>query len=185
MEDESIIELFFARSDAAIAELDIKYGQTCHKLSYNILHNRQDAEECVNDAYLGAWNAIPPERPNPLLAFLCKIVRNLSIKRYEANTAAKRNNAYDIALQELEACLPSKHTVETEIEEGALIHMIESFLDTLTEENRTIFLRRYWFSDPYEQIAGHVGMTEKNVSVRLTRIRKLLKSYLTERGMIL
>lgn len=184
MEDEKIIELFFARSEAAIAELDIKYGRTCHKLSYNILHNRQDAEECVNDAYLGTWNAIPPERPNPLLTFLCKIVRNISIKRYEANTAAKRNSAFDVAMEELEACLSSKNTVETEVEEKALVRMIENFLDTLTEENCTIFLRRYWFSDTYEQIAAHVGMTEKNVSVRLTRIRKQLKDYFTERGVV-
>ena len=184
MEDVKIIELFFARSEAAIVELDIKYGRTCHKLSYNILHNRQDAEECVNDAYLGTWNAIPPERPNPLLTFLCKIVRNLSIKRYEANTAAKRNSTFGVAMEELEACLSSQNTVETEIEEKELIHIIENFLDTLTEENCTIFLRRYWFSDTYEQIAAHVGMTEKAVSVRLTRIRKQMKNYLAEREVI-
>ena len=90
MDDSTIIELFFARSEQAIRELDDKYGKVCHSLSYNILNSRQDAEECVNDAYLGTWNAIPPARPNPLLAFLCKIVRNLSLMRYHADRTAKR-----------------------------------------------------------------------------------------------
>ena len=90
MNDNAIIELFFARSEQAIRELDDKYGKVCYSLSYNILNSRQDAEECVNDAYLGTWNAIPPARPNPLLAFLCRIVRNLSLMRYHADRAAKR-----------------------------------------------------------------------------------------------
>ena len=97
MDDEKIIELFFNRSEQAIEEVDKKYGKTCHNISYNILHNKLDAEECVNDAYLGAWNAIPPARPSPLLTYLCKIVRNLSLKRYEFNTAIKRNSTYDVA----------------------------------------------------------------------------------------
>ena len=105
MEDEKIIELFFDRSEQAIKEVDSKYGRTCHNISFNILHNELDAEECVNDAYLGAWNTIPPARPNPLLTFLCKIVRNISLKRYELNTAIKRNSTYDIAMDELEAML--------------------------------------------------------------------------------
>ena len=108
IEDEKIIQLFFERSEQAIKELDLKYGKVCHKVSYNILHNRQDAEECVNDAYLGTWNAIPPQRPNPLLTFLCKIVRNLSIMRHHSNTAIKRNSTYDVALEELEGCLASE-----------------------------------------------------------------------------
>lgn len=184
MEDVKIIELFFARSETAIAELDIKYGKTCHKLSYNILHNRQDAEECVNDAYLGTWNAIPPERPNPLLTFLCKIVRNISIKRYEANTAVKRNSTYDVAMSEVANYILSPDNVEAEIETKALARMIENFLDTLTTENRVIFMRRYWFSDTYADIAEYIGITEKNVSVRLTRTRKQMREYLLERGVL-
>ncbi len=181
MEDEKIIELFFARSEQAIKELDAKYGNVCHKVSYNILHNKQDAEECINDAYLGAWNAIPPERPNPLLTFLCKIVRNLSIMRHHTNAAMKRNSTYDVALEELEGCLASTATVEAEIQLNELTRSINDFLESLSLENRVIFMRRYWFSDTYEQIAARVGMTDKNVSVRLTRIRKQMKDYLTER----
>ena len=184
MDDEKIIELFFNRSEQAIEEVDKKYGKTCHNISYNILHNKLDAEECVNDAYLGAWNAIPPARPNPLLTYLCKIVRNLSLKRYEFNTAIKRNSTYDVAMEELESCLSSPETIESEIALKELTYIIENFLDSLSTENRVIFLRRYWFSDTYSDIAARVGMTEKNVSVRLTRIREKLRNYLTEREVL-
>ena len=173
-----------SRSEQAIKELDSKYGRTCHKLSYNILHNDLDAEECVNDAYLGTWNAIPPEHPNPLSAFLCKIVRNLSIMRHHANTAMKRNSIYDVALEELEDCISSPVTIESALERKELARIIGNFLDTLTTENRVIFVRRYWFSDSYADIAERVGMTEKNVSVRLTRVRKQMRKYLAEREVL-
>lgn len=101
IEDEKIIEMFFERSEQGIRELDIKYGKVCHKLSYNIVNSRQDAEECVNDAYLGAWNAIPPANPHPLLTYICKIVRNISLKIYYRKEAAKRNSTYTIAISDL------------------------------------------------------------------------------------
>ena len=184
MDDKAIIDLFFERSEQAIRELNTKYGKTCHKVSYNILNNQQDAEECVNDAYLGTWNAIPPQRPNPLLTFLCRIVRNLSIMRYHATTATKRNSAYDIALEELENCLSSGITVEDEVEGKLLVQTIEDFLDTLSRDSRVIFMRRYWFSDSYAEIAKQVGISEKTVSVRLTRIRNQLREHLTKEGML-
>lgn len=184
MDDKAIIDLFFERSEQAIRELDTKYGKTCHKVSYNILNNQQDAEECVNDAYLGTWNAIPPQRPNPLLTFLCRIVRNLSIMRYHANTATKRNSAYDIALEELENCLSSGITVEDEVEGKLLVQTIEDFLDTLSRDSRVIFMRRYWFSDSYAEITKQVGISEKTVSVRLTRIRNQLREHLIKEGML-
>ena len=112
----------------------------------------------MNDAYLGTWNAIPPQRPNPLVAFLWKIVRNLSIMRYHANTAQKRNCYYEVALEELEDCLASTHTVDIEIDEKELIRTIEEFLETLSAENRVVFMRRYWFSDSYEDIAKQAGI---------------------------
>ena len=182
MEDKAILDLFFARSEQAITELDGKYGGVCRRLSRNILNDIQDAEECVNDAYLGAWNAIPPARPEPLLTWLCKVVRNLSLKRLAHNSAAKRDGNCSVALAELEDCLSARDTAETELEAKELARVIEGFLDTLTAENRVIFLRRYWFSDPYGEIAKRVGLTEKNVSVRLTRLRKQLRDYLLERG---
>lgn len=116
MEDERIIQLFFNRSEMAIKELHHKYGRICRNLSVNILQSLQDAEECVNDAYLGVWNTVPPTHPNPLLAYVCRIVRNLSIKRYRANTAQKRNSIYDVAISELEGCLATTKTVEEEVD---------------------------------------------------------------------
>ena len=184
MVDEKIIRLFFERSEQAIAETDNKYGQNCHRLSFNILHNRQDAEECVNDSYLGLWNAIPPHTPDPLSAFLYKIVRNLSIKRYEKIRAKKRNSLYEQALEELEPYLVSDSSPDDEIAAKELARTVEAFLDTLDIQNRVIFLRRYWFADSYGAIAGRVGLTEKNVSVRLTRLRRQLKAFLTERGIL-
>ena len=180
-DDTKIIELFFARSEQAIKELDNKYGKICRSLSYNIVGNRQDAEECVNDAYLGAWNSIPPARPSPLLTYIVKIVRNISLKIYQRENAAKRNSRYTIAQEEIEACIADRKTVEDDIEAKELARIIEDFLDTLTPENRVIFMRRYWFSDSYRDIAEFVGLSEKNVSVRLTRIRGKMKQYLTER----
>ena len=185
IDDERIIELFFERSEEAIQELGNKYSKACHKLSYNIVNNRQDAEECVNDAYLGAWNAIPPEKPDPLLTYLCKIVRNISLKMYYKKGAAKRSSTYTIAMEEIEACIAAPSTVETEFEARELARIIESFLDTLTVENRVIFMRRYWFSDSCKDIAEFVGLTEKNITVRLTRIRKKMKKYLTEKGVFI
>ena len=181
MEDEKIIDLFFVRSEQAIRELDNKYGKICHNFSYNIVNSRQDAEECVNDAYLGAWNAIPPAKPNPLLSYIVKIVRNISLKIYYRKEAAKRSSQYTIAMEEIEACIAAPNTVEAEIEARELACIIGDFLDTLTAENRVIFMRRYWFADSYKDIAEFVGLSEKNISVRLTRIRQKMKEYLAER----
>ena len=181
IDDEKIIEMFFGRSEQGIRELDIKYGKVCHNLSYNIVNNRQDAEECVNDAYLGAWNAIPPVRPNPLLSYIVKIVRNISLKIYWRKEAAKRSGHYKIALEEIEDYIADQKTVEDEIEARELARIIEEFLDTLTLENRVIFMRRYWFADSYTDIAKFMGLSEKNISVRLTRIREKMKQYLIER----
>ena len=181
MLDEQIIELFFNRSGNAIDELDKKYGKVLHKLSYNILNDRLDVEECLNDSYLGVWNTIPPERPNPLLTYVCKIVRNISLKRYHSKTALKRNSTYDIAMSEVENYILAPNSVESEIEAKELAALIENFLDTLSVENRVIFMRRYWFSDTYKEIADRVGMTEKMVSMRLTRMRRKMREFLLAR----
>ena len=184
IEDEKIIDLFFNRSEKAIRELDIKYGKVCHKLSYNILNNKQDAEECVNDAYLGAWNAIPPAHPNPLLSYIVKIVRNISLKIYWGKEAAKRSGHYTIALEEIEGRIADQKTVEDEIEARELARIIEAFLDTLTAKERVIFMRRYAYADTYADIAKRVGISEKNVSVRLALIRQKMKQYLIEREVL-
>lgn len=179
--DEEILDLFFARSEQGIRALDDKYGRLCRRLSCSIVGSEQDAEECVNDAYLGAWNAIPPSRPSPLLPYIAKIVRNVSLNAYWKKAAAKRNSRYTVALEELETCFADSKTVETEIEAREFARILGAFLDTLSLENRVIFLRRYWFADGYREIAALVGLSEKAVSVRLTRIRGKMRRYLQER----
>lgn len=139
MDDNGIIELFFARSERAISELEARYGSVCKKISYSILNNALDAAECVNDAYLGVWNSVPPKRSNCLQAYLCRIVRNISITRYNANTAAKRNSQYDVALEEIENSLTQGNTVEAELDRKELTEIIKQFLDMLSTENRVIF----------------------------------------------
>lgn len=184
IDDKKIIDLFFERNQQGIQELHNQYGKICYNLSYNIVNSRQDAEECVNDAYLGAWNTIPPTRPTPLLAYIVKIVRNISLKTYWRKEAAKRSGHYTIALEEIEGCVADQKTVEGEIEARELARVIEAFLDTLTPENRVIFMRRYWFADSYKDIAKFIGLSEKNISVRLTRIREKMRQYLIDREVL-
>ena len=179
MEDEAIVALLWKRSPQAIEELDKKYGKLCRKLANNIVNSREDAEECVNDAYLGVWNAIPPARPHPLRAYLVKVVRNVAWKVCERRQAAKRSGC-TVALEELEGCLTDGKTVEDEVETRELARLIEAFLDTLTAKERVIFMRRYGFLDSYGEIARRVGISEKNVSVRLSRMRRKLRDYLGE-----
>lgn len=184
MEDREILDLLFARSQEGVKQLSQKYGKLFFRLAKNILGNDLDAEECVNDAYLGAWGRIPPERPEPLLPYLCKIVRNLSLKRYRWNTASKRNAGMDTAYDELEGCLASTWQTEAEQDARELKETVEGFLDTLSKEDRILFLRRYWFADSHADIAARLGITENNAAVRLSRIRNRLRKYLKEHGVM-
>ncbi len=181
-EDCKIVDLFYARNEQAIKELSEKYGQACLRLAENILRNRSDAEECVNDAYLALWNNIPPAKPDPLKAYLFRVVRNLSIAKFHANTAEKRNSHYDLVLDELEGVLPATVTLERELESEALAKHIDRFLDSLDKDSRVMFLCRYWRSDSLSEIAEKFGTNSHNVSVRLSRIREKLKKYLEKEG---
>ena len=185
LDDRKIIELFFERSEQAIIELSDKYGSVCSKVAFNILNNKQDAEECVNDAYLGTWNTIPPQNPNPLLSYVCRIVRNLAIKKYHSNTAAKRNSIYDVALGELEDCIPSSTLIEDEFNAIETARIIDDFLKTLDQDNRIMFVRRYWHSDSIEDLAKLFGTSNHNISVRLSRTREKLKKHLIKEGVSL
>ena len=182
LEDSKIIELFFARAEQAIVELSAKYGTVCGRIARNILKNDLDAEECVNDTYLAAWNTIPPQKPNPLRTYIFRIVRNISIAKYHANTSVKRNSYYDVALEELENCLAASVTVEQEISAKELSRQINRFLATLDEESQMMFVRRYWYSDSISDIAERFQTSSNNVSVRLSRIREKLKSHLKKEG---
>lgn len=185
MDDSKIIELFFERSQQAIIELSKKYGSACDRVAYNILNNRSDAEECVNDAYLAVWNAIPPQRPDPLLSYVCRIVRNLALKKYHANTALKRNSMYDVCLDEIVDCFSSSSSMEEEADSREAAEMIDKYLETLDQQSRIMFVRRYWHADSIADIANLFHTSKHNVSVRLYRIRKNLKKYLIEEGVFL
>lgn len=185
MEDEKIIDLFFARSERAIGELSGKYGPVCLRLAEGILNDRRDAEECVNDAYLAVWNAIPPEKPERLLPYVCRVTRNLALKKYRAKTALKRNSAYDLALDEIMDCLPAAAGVEEEIDAKEVAGMINAFLGTLEPRDRILFVRRYWYADPLEELARLSHKSRHYVSVRLSRIRGALKQYLIKEGVSL
>ena len=182
MEDSGIVRLLFARDQQAIAELSQKYGALCLWLARNILKNDADAEECVNDALLAAWNTIPPQNPDPLKTYLLRLVRNISVTRYHANTCVRRNSYYDVALDELSECLASTETVEQQVQAAELSRHIERFLDTLDRDGRVLFVRRYWFSDSIGDLAARFGMSRHRVSVRLFRIRENLKAYLGREG---
>ncbi len=182
LDDTKIVELFFKRDEQAIAELSTKYGKVCNMIARNILKNELEAEECVNDTYLAAWNIIPPEKPDPLKTYIFRIVRNISIAKYHANTSIKRNSYYDVALEELESCLAVSTTVEQEIAAMELSRQIDSFLATLDEESQMLFVRRYWYSDDISDLADRFQTTANNVSVRLSRIRSKLKKYLQKEG---
>lgn len=181
MEDNTIIRLFWERSECAIESLSAKYGRLVRQISANILANEEDALECVNDTWLGVWNAIPPARPEKLMPYVCQIARNISLKRHRDNTAKRRDSRGDLPIAELEDCLPGP-SVEEIWSARELGRTIDRFLDTQETENRVIFLRRYWFSDPVSEIAARMGMSENQISVRLSRMKKRLKAYLAKEG---
>ncbi len=182
MDDSEIIAFFNSRSEQAIKELSAKYGAVCAKLAGNILNNRLDVEECLNDAYLGVWNTIPPNSPECLLSYVLRIVRNTAIAKYHKITAQKRNSSYDVALDELEGCIAGLSDAEDELTANELSRLVNQFLDSLPQENRVIFIRRYWYADSVKDISKRMKLGESNVSVRLLRIRKSLQQYLMKEG---
>lgn len=179
MNDQEIIALFWAKKETAISATADKYGNYCHTIAYNILYNRLDAEECVNDTYLGAWNSIPPQKPKILSAFLGKITRNLALNRYKHNSAAKRGNGQvELALSELKNCIPDKKCVEKTVEDALLVSVINRFLYAQTKTKRNIFLLRYWYLYPIRDIAEMYDVTESKIKSVLFRMRNELKKNL-------
>lgn len=183
MDDTKIVQLYWDRNEQAIPATADKYGNYCTSIAKNILGNREDAEECVNDTYMNAWNSMPPHRPNILSTFLGKIVRSLSIKRYKHNTANKRGGGQAaVVLDEIAEFVSDTDSVEQEIDRKELVKAIDRFLDSLPSGKRSIFVCRYWYFDSISDIANRFGMTENNVSVTLNRLRLKLHNYLLERG---
>lgn len=182
MDDSKIIALFFARSQRAITELDGKYGKVCHHTARNLLGNREDAEECVNDAYLGVWNAIPPKQPSSLSAFVLRLVRNISTDRLRYNLAAKRMGNYQECLEEWSSTLRHSDTPEALLDARQTARYIDDFICELGRTDRLLFVRRYWYTDSIATLARTAGMTPGAVRTRLSRLRRQLKEALLSKG---
>ncbi|MBR2913594.1 MAG: RNA polymerase sigma factor [Oscillospiraceae bacterium] len=180
MEDQQIIELYFQRDEAAIAESKIKYGAYCTTIAGNILHRTEDAEECVNDTWLRAWNVIPPQRPVRLAVFLGRITRNLAIDRYRHDRRQKNGGGQvPLCLEELSECVGEEHPITDRI---ALRELLQQFLTGLSEKQRTIFLLRYWYLLPVDEIAGRCCSSEGAVKMQLHRTRTKLRTFLEKEG---
>lgn len=185
MNDKEIIALFYERSEHAITETKKKYSTVIRRTAFHILNNIQDTEECENDTYLAVWNKIPPESPDPLAAYLCRISRNLALKKRSENMATKRNSIYDMALDELEDIIPeNRNNPVASCEVAELTNAIESFLDTLSYEDRVLFVRRYWFSYSIKALAEQAQVNPHRITVRLSRIRARLQKSLTKEGLM-
>lgn len=183
MEDSQIIDLYWDRNETAIAETGKKYGSYCRAIARNILHCEEDSEECVNDTYLSTWNALPPQRPNILSAFLGKITRNLAFDRYSFNHAQKRGGGeISVVLDEIGEIVSDKDDLEQITDGKELICAINAFLAELSPERRQMFVMRYWYTDTVSTIAKQFGIADNTCSVRLSRVREQLKQYLTSRG---
>lgn len=186
MEDERILELFEARDQAAIRETQEKYGRYCARIASNLLRDPRDAEECVQDALTGAWNAIPPERPRVLQAYLGKLTRSAALNRLRARLAQKRGGGERPAsLEELEECVPDRVRVEDRLEAQELAEAVNAFLDGLPETDRRIFLRRYWYFDDVRSIAARFGFTQSKVKMTLKHRRDELAQALRKEGYII
>ena len=183
MDDREIIRLFFDRSERAVEALAEKYGALLHRIAQNILGSGEDARECVNDAYLGVWNAIPPQEPEPLCAFVCAVVRNQALKRCRAAGTRKRGG-YHRSLEELAEVLPAPG-VEEQFSARETGREIDRYLEALSEENRALFLRRYWFGDSVRELGQAFGLSENAVSARLSRLRTGLRRHLAEKEVLL
>lgn len=180
MNDEDIVYLFEQRHENGIAEVNKKYGKLCYKVARNILNNCEDVEECIQDTYLGVWNNIPPEKPKSLKNYICLMTRNLSLKKFHHSSAKKRNSFYDIALDELENVLTNNETPEDLSILKEYQDNLNVFLKNLDRENRSIFVLRYWYSEPIIDIAKQFNCSENAISSRLKRTRKKLKDFLNE-----
>ena len=182
MEDGQIIELYWNRDQRAIGETDGKYGRLLHSIAWNLLRSREDSEECVNDTYLRAWEAIPPARPGAFRTWLGQITRNLSLDRWKRRRAEKRGGGAEVLLGELEDCLPASLGPERAVEDGELAELLSAFLRGLSREGRAMFLRRYWYGESVAEVAVALGCGEGKVKSSLFRSRKALREYLEKEG---
>lgn len=185
MEDRRIVELYWQRSEQALRETQSKYADYCYAIAYNILGNREDSEESVNDTYLDAWNSMPPHRPTILSTFLGKITRRISIDKLRARNAEKRGGSnLTLALEELEECLSARDDLQKELDAQILAEALNSFLEELSEIERRVFLCRYWCVDSLEVIAKQFGFSPSKVKSMLHRTREKLRKYLEKEELL-
>lgn len=183
MEDERIVELYWERNENAIRESEQKYGKYCYTIAYNILHSREDSDECVNDTWSGAWDAMPPEKPARLKCFLGRITRNIAIDRYRYDGAQKRGAQVESAIDEYWECIPNG---DAPIEDSLALKLaINSFLASLDVRTRVIFMRRYWYLMSVKDIADGMRLSESHISVILHRTRRKFKDHLTKEGLFI
>lgn len=182
MDDVRIIELFFLRDEKAINETQKKYGEFIRSVAFNITGSEEDSSECINDTYLKLWNSIPPEIPVNLKAYLGKIIRNSALSRYRMNKAAKRDCGTYVLLSELEECLPSNDSTEDEFDAKRTGELISLWLKALSEEDRIIFMKRYWYGESVKLIAEKMGISQKKAANKLFELRKKLKKELEQKG---
>ena len=179
MEDQEIIELYWARSESAITETHQKYGNYCYRIAYQILASKEDSAECINDTYLNAWEHIPPQRPRKLNLYLGKITRNLSLNRYKHDQTLKRGGTQvQLALEELHDGILSSGKKNDLLDRLILTDVLNRFLGSLSVENRKIFMRRYWYFSSIKEIAKDYALTESKVKMSLLRSRNTLKQFL-------
>lgn len=184
MDDKAIIDLYWTRSENAISETAAKYGGYCYTIAYNILSNREDSEESVNDTYLAAWNTMPPRRPSVLAAFLGKMTRYISLDHWKKRSRLKRGGGEtELCLEELEGCISGTESIENEMIRKETLASVNKFLDTLPETERKVFLCRYWYLDPVADIAQRFGFTESKTASMLHRTRGKLQKHLTKEGL--
>ena len=186
MEDNAIVDLYWSRSEEAIVQTEKAYGSYCRQVAWNILRSAQDAEECVNDTWLRAWNAMPTHRPASLRAFLGKVTRNLSLDRWEKAHAEKRGGGRTgLLLSELSECVPDPDTVERMLEDRAVSAAIARWLRQQSPKHRVAFVRRYFYADSLTQVAKRIGMTEGGTKSLLHRQRLSLRKFLEQEGIAL
>ena len=185
MEDAGIIALYWERNERAIEETREKYGGYCYGIAMNLLHIPEDAEETVSDTWHAAWNAIPPEKPSSLRAWLGRVVRNLSLSRWNREHRKKRDPGITELLSELEDCLPSPVTVESTLEVKELAAAMDAWLGELSREDRRLFLRRYWYGVPLQDLAKERGLSPARLAQKMLRLRRSLKAALEKEGISL
>ena len=185
MDDKCIVDLYFSRNQDAITQTDRKYGRYCYSIAYNILTNKEDAEESVSDTYMTAWQAIPPRRPSVLSTFLGKITRHIAIDRWRERVAAKRGGGeVPLVLEELETCVAGMQNVEMEYERKEILAAYIKFLDGLPITERRVFLCRYWYAESIDTIAGKSGFSQSKVKTMLHRTRAKLRKQLEKEGYV-